>query len=272
MAFGSRNSVLTLFLSVGICLAVVCAAAGIVIIVSLAGDGRINFFESHPFWFSYDISPVGEIVNAAGIVLLFALGLGALNCYRILFKRMAQAEIFFFALFLFSLVPETLRLAVLALQLLEAPPVLGLILSRVVYGSRVFGLFALFFGSLYALDLQYQKFEVAVAVMLGFSLFLTFVIPFDSQLLLTNGLYKVSDEQGLFIIYYSLMLLLCVNYIIAMIRGRGFLMPLGMLLLLVGREVLVFTLSPVTLGLGAAVCLTGIILAYRGFESTFNLA
>ncbi len=272
MAFGSRNSVLTLFLVIGIGLAVLSAAAGAVIVVSLMRNVPINFFESHPFWFTYDIIPYGEIMNAAGTILLFIAGAVAYYFFRVFFKRIGQAEVFFFSLFLFSLVPEALRFVILALQLLAIPPLAGLILSRIVYGCRVFGLFSLFFGSLYSLDLQYQKFEIIVAAALAFAFLLTFSIPFDSQLLLTNGLFKLSDEQGLFIIYYSLIVLLSVNYIISMVRGRVFTVPLGILLLLVGKELLVFTLSPITLSAGVLICLGGIFSIYMGFESTYSLA
>lgn len=271
MAFGSRNSVLSLFLGIGVALAVVGAAAGGVIIVLLLGNTGINFYESHPFWFTYDIMPFGEAVNAVGALLLFILGAGAFYFFRGFFKRIGQAEVFFFSLFIFSFVPEALRFLILALQMLAVPPLAGIILSRVIYGCRVFGLVCIFFGSLYALDFQYQKFEIIVAVALGFAFLLTFAIPFDSQLLLTSGLYKLSDEQGLFLIHYGLILLLTVNYAISAFRGRTWWVPLGVILLLGARELLSFTLSPLTLTAGILAGLGGVIAAYKGFESTYSL-
>jgi hypothetical protein len=205
------------------------------------------------------------------IGLLLVAGFFFATLFRVFFKKIGQPEIFFFALFFFSLFLETLRLSTICFELLKLPPFFLIVLSRIVYAGRVFGLMSLFFASLYALDFQYQKFEIVVAVMLLFAFFLSFSVPFDSQLLLTDGLFKLSDEQGMFIIYFSLTVFLVLDCIIAMIRGRTILILIGVVLLLAGREFLFFSLSPLLLVVGSGCLIGGFLLTYKGFETHYNV-
>jgi hypothetical protein len=271
MAFSSRNSLLTLFFIIGISLTVIFCINIVVLPLLYSRGYSIDFFEDHPFWFTYNVSSTGFVPSVIGMALLAAIGFAFLNIFRVYFKKTGQAEIFFVSLFFFSLLPETLRLGVMNIQLLDLPKLIGIILSRVVIGSRIFGLLCLFFGSLYALDFQYQKFEIVVSAVTLVSFLLTFSIPLDSQLMLTNGLFKMSDEQGLFILYSCLVLFIVATYLITIVRGRSFFIFAGVCFLLIAREILFFALSPWALICGSAVFIIGGISALKGFESHFSL-
>ncbi len=272
MAFSTRLSLLNLFFILGLCLiAGFCVNAAVSLVFGTSGE-RPVFLESEQFWFVYTITPFGETSSVVGMGLLAAAGFVGFVFFRIFFRNTGQGELFFLSLFLFSLLPETLRLASFNLQLWHASPLIGVILSRVVFGSRMFGLLALLFGSLYALDFQYQKYEMVVLAMVLVSFLLTFSLPFDPQLLLTNGMFKLNDEQGVFILYVSVAALLVVNNVISVVRGRTWWILAGVCAMLAAREMMVFALSPLPLVGGGILFAGGAAAAYLGYKSQFNLS
>ncbi|MBN2353627.1 MAG: hypothetical protein JXD23_13730 [Spirochaetales bacterium] len=271
MAFSTRISLLNLFFIFGLCLVAGFCVNAAVCLVFGANGLHPAFLESEPFWFVYTITPFGETSSVAGMGLLAVVGIVGFVLYRTFFRTTGQGELFFLSLFLFSLLPETLRLAIFNLQLWHASPLIGVILSRIVFGSRMFGLLSLLFGSLYALDFQYQKYGIVVAAMILVSFLLTFSLPFDPQLLLTSGMFKLNDELGVFILYVSLAALLIVNNIISVARGRAFLTFAGILAMLLAREMTIFALSPLPLVGGGVLFAGGAAAAYFGYKSQFTL-
>ncbi len=272
MALSSRNSLLTLFFFIGLSLVLIfCVNSAFFLISSVRGE-RIDFLESQQFWFMYVITPYGSAASIVGMAAAAAAGLIAFILFRALFRNTGQGELFFFSLFLFSLLIETLRLAVFNVQRLGASPLPGIILSRMVFGGRIFGLLALLFGSLYALDFLYQKFEIIVAAMTLTAFLIALSLPFEPQLLLTNGLFRLSDEQGLFILCVSLTGLIVINNAITVFRGRVPSILAGIAFMVAAREMLLFALAPPALIVGAVFFAGGLVLTYLGYKTQLNLS
>ncbi|RPJ06077.1 MAG: hypothetical protein EHM28_10815, partial [Spirochaetaceae bacterium] len=145
----------------------------------------------------------------------------------------------------------------------ETSSALGVVATRIVYSGRLAGLISLFTASLYALDLNYQKFEVVVGIEFLVSALLAFSISFDRDVVLSSGLHKPGDEQGLFIITLALLLLTVINYFLAAYRSHSFYTAGAMIVILAGREILFFTLDPVTLIFGTLILSGGSILLFR---------
>jgi hypothetical protein len=270
MAFASRNVLLFLFFIIAIGLFGFSILNTALLGFAAAQGTDFGFFESHAFWFIHDQVPGGSVWSIAGAVILAFFGFFAFVVLRVFFKKIGQAEVFFFSLFIFSFLLESLRLVVINFQFFSLSPDFGIFMSRVVWGSRIFGLLSLLLSGLYALDFQYQKFEIVMAVMVSISFLFAFVLPCDPQVLLTNGLYKLSNEHDFFIIYFVIIFFISITNIITLTRGRTLIIPVGIAGILLAREILIFSLSPFWLGLGVILLLGSFIVAFKGFGSLFS--
>jgi hypothetical protein len=272
MALSSRNSLLTLFFFIGLSLLSLFCANVVFFVAADANGGRIDFLESQQFWFTYVITPYGSASSIIGMASAAAAGFIAFIFFRILFRNTGQGELFFFSLFLFSLLFETLRLAVFNGELLGVSSLPGVIISRIVFGGRMFGLLALLFSSLYSLDFLYQKFEIIVAAMTLLAFLLGLSLPFEPRLLLTDGLFRLSDEQGLFILCVSLVILIVVTNVITVFRGRTPSIPAGIVAMILAREMMLFALSPVALIGGGVLFIGGFVFTYLGYKAQFSIS
>lgn len=269
MAFGSRYSFLVIFFSVAVALCVLFAAFSVLMILFLVNTD-IDFFSSQSFWFIYETTGHGMLESIIAAVCLVAGGFIAFYLFRIMFRKTGSAEVFFIALFFFSLLFEVFRCGMYLVEIAGIAEYFSLVGTRIVFFGRLFGLLCLFAASLYGGDFHYQKFEIVIGVSILIAGFLAFSISFDKAVMLSNGLLKMSDESGLFIIFTALKGLVIANYVIFNAKKHSLHSIGGILLVLSGRELLFFSLNPVFLGIGICAGIAGCILLYRTLENYYN--
>jgi len=272
MAFFTRTNILKLLAGVMLILGLLLVLSIGVVFYFAPQLSEEVFSASQYFWFNYEPRVQGLWWNGAGAVFLYIAGVILFLFARNFFRRSVHAEYFFLAIFAFSFWFESLRIISLVIFNLKLP--LGLIsfITRLIFSVRLLGLLAVFFTSLYLFDFQYQRFDFLFLLMLITSLILGFSLPLNQELVLSNGLARLLDEKGLFIIYFSFFLILFFNLALALQRGRHLLLILGIALLLISRELLFFILSPLSLGLSIAIFSGGAFCLYRDFIKNFALS
>ncbi len=216
--------------------------------------------EKHVFWFVYGNQTPNPLWDETGVALLYLIGFTAFLRFKILFKKTGSAELFFLVLFIFSLLFEVFKFGSFFVHYLNWPDALSIFFVKSVYFGRIFGLLAIFFSSLYTLSMDYQKYNIIIGVMALVSFALAIYIPFDTQSPLSNGLYKLEDEQGVFILLSAIKLLCIINFVVVVFKRGIFMLLPAILFLLAGRELLLFAPGPVTIITGSVLMLTGIIL------------
>ena len=168
MTLSFRNGLLTLLL-------VLAGVAGVFLTYSafIAGSdfGWKSTFpaqEAVSFWFLR--RPATEIPLAPllwQLLVLLPLVFVSLFYLRLLYRKTNSPELFFLSFFVFSLMGEGLRVLQLFYLLNDQSFFWSLVLTRVVWIFRLFGLFMAFSASLFGLEFTYQKLGNFVGMSLG---------------------------------------------------------------------------------------------------------
>ena len=222
MTLSFRNGLLTLLL-------VLAGAAGIFLTYSafIAGSdfGWKSTFpaqEAVSFWFLR--RPVIEVPMAPllwQLLVLMPLVFVSLFYVRLLYRKTNSPELFFLSFFVFSLMGEGLRVLQIFYLLNDQSYFLSLVLTRVVWIFRLFGLFMVFSASLFGLEFTYQKLGNFVGMSLGLAVFLGANLTFQTTTLDSTGLYAPGDERGLLLIFLFLILLTLANFVFsAVVKKR----------------------------------------------------
>jgi hypothetical protein len=261
MALGLRNSFLQAFFYAAICFSLLFLA-----VILLLGTRNPTFEmggngEAQLFWFYYAPSAEASIWDEAGIVLIYLISFIAFFRLKLLFQKTGSSELFFLEFFIFSLLFEAFKCGSFVVDYLQWPPVLKIFFVRTVYFGRFFGLLAIFFSSLYAMQLDYQKYNILIGIIALVAFALSISISFDMDNLLSNGLFKLGDEQGLFIMMTALKLFSILTFVVAAFKRDLALLISASCFLLIGRELLLFTPGPVFIIMGGLFLISGIVLA-----------
>ncbi len=260
MALGMRNSFLQVFFYAALFLSVFFIT---VILLLFSMDPVLEMSKNaqkHVFWFIYNNPAGNSLWNELSIVLFYLIGFVAFLRFKVLFRKTGSSELFFASIFIFSLLFEVFRFGDFFVRFLGWPQTVSLFFAKSVYFGRILGLLALFFSSLYILQMNYQKYNILVGIIALVSFALTMYVSFDTQTVLTDGLFKLGDEQGLFILLTSLKLLTIVNFVVAGLRRDAMMLLPAVVLFIVGRELMLFTPGPITLTLGCISLIAGIVL------------
>ena len=241
-----------------------------------AFDGRHQPFigvgtaaPAHFWWLRYGSAPAayaGLTWDIAGLFALLLVCLVAGIVLRRLYHRTASAEVFFIIFFLCSLALEALRIWN-GLFLLEVLPLsISTIGTRIVYFGRIFGLVCLLFGSVYAVEIRFKRFGVLLLCSIFLSLVFAYVLPLDSSVILSNFLYRLGDERSTLLFVLVLQIAIGLNFFIAGLKRqqRGFVFAaISVLLMLAGRDLLLFQISLFSLIAGELVFVAGLGLFSR---------
>jgi hypothetical protein len=195
---------------------------------------------------------------AVGGVSLFSVagGFG----FRRLFRRTSALEIFFFLAFILSLSFDALKIVNYYFTIVHVPAFYGTIITRAVYFGFFLGLFFLFTGSLFSGDLTYQKLGTVLGLVMVFSLALVYSLPVDETVFNINLLYRVGGSDYILLVRFGLEALTLLGF------GRSAYL-LGsseqwcicgaVALLITGRELLFFLLSPPSVAIGIILLISG---------------
>ena len=223
MPYGQRNAILIsgLLFAGALLLAYIASA---VLLFSITGGELQQLSKlrpeltSDPWWLEDLESPSSNALylwKTVGLFVLLAAAFVAALVLRRLYQRTASAEIFFFLFFLFSLSFESIWSWNAILIHLGSPVLLNVVLSKVTYFGRFFGLLALLTSSLYAIEISQQKFSLLLFTAFLVSLAFIYVLPVDASYLTANFLYGLGDRTSMWLIMGVLEAAVAVNFFIA---------------------------------------------------------
>ncbi len=221
---------------------------------------------SHFWWLRYGAGQPGStglLWDLVGLFILLLICFIAGIVFRGLYNRTASAEVFFMIFFLCSFALEATRVWNGLLLLEGLPTTFSVIGTRVIYFGRIFGLICLLFASLYAIEIRFQRLGVLLLSSIFLSLAFAYVLPVDSSVVLSNYLYRLGDERSTSFFVLVLQIAACLNFVIAGLKRQHWAFPLAalaVLLMLIGRELLLFQITPFSLAAGELALVAGLWL------------
>lgn len=127
------------------------------------------------------------------------------------FKKKISPEIFFFILFLLSLSLQSIRLFQFQLLLLNVSPFFGVVITRMFYFFKLFGVFCFFASSLFPAGIKFQKFGTILLSLLLISFTISALMPIDSTVMNSYFLYNISDSSSILLVTLSIKVLTIIN-------------------------------------------------------------
>ncbi len=261
MALGMRNSFLQAFFYVAMGFSLF-----FIVIVFLLFTRQPLFemsknAQAHLFWFIYEHNAPVSLWDELSIVIIYLISFITFFRFKLLFKKTGSSELFFLNIFIFSLLFEVFKCGSFFVAYFNWPDAINIFFIRTVYFGRFLGLFAIFFSSLYAFQLDYQKYNILIGIIALVSFALAISVSFETDTLLSNGLFRLGDEQGLFIMMSALKLFSIITFVVAALKRDVVMLIPAVSFLLIGRELLLFAPGLIFLVLGSVLLLSGIILA-----------
>ena len=195
-------------------------------------------------------------------ILLILYSIVSLFVLRMYFYKTNSTEIFFFMIFLASLVFESSRSLILVFQEFNASFVYIMFLSRTAYFSKMCGVFALFLSSLASSDIGITKLNMPVIILFVLSFLFSSTIPLSDNVL-ENSYYM----PGFFSYYLFTLLfiefLTILIFVINFFQKREieyFYLALSIILLVIGREITFYMSSFEYFSAGMVFMIGGTIL------------
>ncbi len=210
---------------------------------------------------------------APAAILLVLLGSAVLVVMlRNLYWKTSSAEAFFIALTFVALTLEGLRLVILLAVARNVPLELRLVLTRLVYLGRIFGLSCLLLSSLYAVGLKATNLRFPVSIPLVLALVVAGLLPMDATRLAADYLYPLGDPHGYRFVEAALGILVVLDFAAAgFVRDdrRYLWAALAAAVLMGGRLLFQYGRSPLSIGSGAVLLLAGGGLFVRRLGSIY---
>lgn len=181
---------------------------------------------------------------------------------RVYFKKTTSVEIFFFSFFILSLSFESLRVLQIVLHYQNTSILFGILVTRLIFFGRFFGLLCLFFSGLFTTWLEFQRVGIVLSISFLIPLLLSLVIPVGTDIQ-PDLLYSLGNRWDLRIFEVAVEFFSVMNFFIAasIIRARDYAwMGAGILLLLIGREMTLTFMGIPALLIGTASLLSGSVL------------
>lgn len=263
MTLATRNAVL--FACVSLAALLMAAYLFALIFVFQTTDQPIaDLIPTTQRWFvwTWDISPQtgpNSVIAAGALGLLSFLTL--LFSTRV-FRRVTSAEIYFFAVFLFTLAMDQIRVSQLLLIITNQPLQYGVVVTRVVMFGRLVGSFTLFTASLYAVGVEFPRIGTLTLLTTALAFVIVWFVPVDTLHLTASLIHVTGGHGSIDIVITALALLTIVDYVVAGVRGhreKGLAVSLSAAALVVGRELVFRSFSLVALAIGGALLLYGCV-------------
>jgi hypothetical protein len=243
-------------------------------------------------WFAYQVSLSAPLLTAMPIVresrvivwgismeegsvtwrLGVLAGLGLLSLagqFAILrlFRRSSSSTMLFLSFFLVSLILDLGKVGYLYFLTQDMTPMRLVILSRTIRFGHFFGLFALLASSLYHAGVDYPKTGSVALVMGVVTASLVYMLPIDSLTIEPSLVHSAGAQSTLQIVGAAIGFLVVLNGVLGALQrpeNQLWLISLGYALLVVGRELVFYLITPVLTFIGIGLLLAGTVLAvYR---------
>ena len=278
-----RPSLETIAFAAAAAITVILAAAASFSFALIASSspvsGALSALPTNPWWFVY-LDPAGRnpsqsliVIAAAVAAAVAALGAAfAANAVRL---RNSGPVLPYLLLFLFTLGLECLRAPGALLVGADRSQAATVFLTRVVYMGRFLGLISLLLASLNCIELNYRHPYVlgGGAILVAFAM--AAYIPIDTTVFLSQLLWKLGDEQGVWFVNVVIALLVVGTAVGAALlkRDRRYLVLAGgFACLLAARELLFFGVQPLRLAAGIAALAAGSIVSLRTLSGIYRSA
>ncbi len=190
-------------------------------------------------------SPLLWILSTTVLIFVFSI-FSILLLYHY-FKKKISPEIFFFMLFILAISLQPVRLFQFQIQLLNLSPYFGVIVTRLFFFFRLFGIFCFFASSLFPIGVKFQKFGTILISILLLSITIAALIPIDPTVLEVTLLYKISDKTSIYIMILSIRFLTLINFTRVTIstKSKNYLLILfSSLLIITGDELILIIQIP----------------------------
>ena len=239
--------------------------------------GSLSVLSNNPWWFQYldpgpkDLSqPL--IVIAAAVAISIA-SLAAAFAANAEYRRSRGPVLPYLLLFLFTLGVECLRAPGALLVGADRSQSTAVFLTRAVYMGRFLGLMSLLLASLNCIELKYRHPYVlgGGAILIAFAM--AAYIPVDTTVFLSQLVWKLGDEQGVWFVNVVIALLVVGTVIGAALLKhdrRYLVLAGGFVCLLAARELLFFGVQPFRLAAGIAALTAGIIVSLRSLSGIYR--
>lgn len=184
-----------------------------------------------------------------------------------LFRRSSSSPMLFLSLFLVSLILDLGKVGYLYFLSEGMTPMRLVILSRTIRFGHFFGLFALLSSSLYHAGVDYPK-TGSVALVIGVvTASLVYMLPIDSLTIEPSLVHSAGARSTLQIVGAAIGLLVILNGVFGALQrpeNQLWLISIGYVFLVVGRELVFYLITPALTFLGIGLVLAGATLAvYR---------
>ena len=239
--------------------------------------GALSTLPSNPWWLIYkDPGPkdaTQPLIVIAAMVTATVVGLIASLRSRRLYRRSRTPVLPYLLLFFLTLGIECLRGPAALLFASDSSITTGIVLTRVVLWGRFAGLFALLIGGLYCIELKYRRVYVLGGGALLVALVIAASIPLDRTTFLSQFLWKLADEQGVWFVNFAVAALVILTTIGAAVlkKDKRFLVLAGgVVMLLTARELLFFMVQPLPLACGIAALAAGAVACLRSLSGIYG--
>lgn len=156
------------------------------------------------------------LIDQIIILTVFIAGAGSLLIAS--FRKSVSPEIFFYAIFLFSISFESLRIFILQFMLLDYPASFEMVFSKILYGTRAFSVFSLFSASLFCTGFESRRMAGILAVILFVSVFFGLNV-----ILLTNNtsryfIISPGHHREIYFFFIIILVFSLINYLFAIYK------------------------------------------------------
>jgi len=205
-------------------------------------------------------------------ILLIIYAMAVMIYVRTFFYKTNSHEIFFFMLFLLTIMFESSRSFIVILEYLDSPSSYIMFLSRTAYFGKICGTGSLFAAALFSSEIETRKLDTPIIIIVVLSFLLSSSIPLSDNLL-QNSYYS----PGFFNYFiFSLLFIDILTIIIFLIiffqkKNREYLLlALSILLISSGREISFYFSSVEYFSTGIIFMIIGAVLYSNNLHSIYK--
>lgn len=169
------------------------------------------------------------------ILILSVFSTAACISIFLSFRNTASPEIFFFYIFIFSFIFDSVKLFDFNLY--------GMLATRIVYYGKFLGAMAVFSAGLFTTGIEYRRMEITAVTIFTLPAALVFVLPVDITSAIPGGTFAIGGFAEITVALIVLNLMGILNFIVAGIKNENNvyrIIGIGILLALAGREILFY--------------------------------
>lgn len=210
-----------------------------------------------------------ETMGSTYIIVLFSVIFGFI--LRFFFKKTISIEIFFFTLFIISLAFESLKVIHIFLQMYDMPLFYGILVTRIVFSIRFFGIFCLLSSGLFSTGIQSQKFEFILGISFILAISLASSIPINDNFLPTLN-YEPGNEKIFVASFVLIKIFSVLNFCWAAFKkhsGNYLAIAISIILIIIGRDMIFFLHNPIHSAIGTLIIIPGSIIFANRMHSIY---